>query len=178
MNRFNRFLAAVLAASPLPVLAGECGWVSLFNGENLDGWTPKVSGYPAGENPGDIFRVEDGFLTVSYEAFDAFDSAQTDSDAGIRTLNPPTNFAASDGVSEMEVVLAGGETRDHTVPLPRPTGVTIELRSWRGERVFSADVVSVRMRDEASPTVLFPGATRLHGTASGRIAALVRLPAP
>ncbi len=48
-------------------------WVSLFNGKDLTGWTPKVTGYEAGENPGDIFRVEDGLLTVSYDGFDKFE---------------------------------------------------------------------------------------------------------
>src|SRR4051794_33937062 len=31
----------------------EEGWVSLFNGKDLEGWTPKVKGYPAGENAED-----------------------------------------------------------------------------------------------------------------------------
>ncbi|MGA1205332.1 MAG: 3-keto-disaccharide hydrolase [Opitutales bacterium] len=47
-------------------------WISLFNGENLDGWVIKVTGYEVGENPGNLFRVEDGLLTVSYDAFETF----------------------------------------------------------------------------------------------------------
>ena len=43
----------------------EKGWISLFNCKHLDGWTPKIKGYPAGENYADIFRVEDGVLKVS-----------------------------------------------------------------------------------------------------------------
>jgi hypothetical protein len=53
-----------------PSTAGN--WISLFNGKNLDGWVVKVKGAPVGENPGNIFRVEDGLLTVSYDAFDDF----------------------------------------------------------------------------------------------------------
>ena len=49
-------------------------WVSLFNGEDLAGWIPKIRGYAAGENFGDTFRVQDGLLTVSYEHYDSFDS--------------------------------------------------------------------------------------------------------
>ncbi|MCB1120318.1 MAG: DUF1080 domain-containing protein [Verrucomicrobiae bacterium] len=49
-------------------------WRSLFNGKNLDGWTVKVTGYELGENPGNIFRVENGLLKTSYEAFDSFDN--------------------------------------------------------------------------------------------------------
>lgn len=47
-------------------------WFPLFNGENLEGWVPKISGYPLGENFGETFRVEDSLLTVSYEQYDAF----------------------------------------------------------------------------------------------------------
>ena len=25
-------------------------WLELFNGRNLDGWTPKIKGYPVGED--------------------------------------------------------------------------------------------------------------------------------
>ena len=47
-------------------------WTSIFNGKDLDGWTVKVRGSKVGENPGNVFRVEDGLLTVSYDAFDEF----------------------------------------------------------------------------------------------------------
>jgi hypothetical protein len=47
-------------------------WIELFNGKNLDGWTPKIKGYDLGENFGDTFRVEDGLLKVGYEAYDVF----------------------------------------------------------------------------------------------------------
>jgi hypothetical protein len=49
------------------------GWTSIFNGKNLDGWTPKIQGFAAGENPGNIFSVKDGVIKVSYEAFEKFD---------------------------------------------------------------------------------------------------------
>ena len=45
----------------------EDGWIALFNGKNLDGWTPKIKGYPLGENFADTFRVEDGLLKVRYD---------------------------------------------------------------------------------------------------------------
>lgn len=48
-------------------------WVPLFNGRDLDGWTPKFAGHPLGVNLLDTFRVEDGLLTVSYENYDTFD---------------------------------------------------------------------------------------------------------
>jgi hypothetical protein len=47
-------------------------WISIFNGKNLDGWIPKVTGYKSGENPLQGFKVEDGILKVNYNNFAAF----------------------------------------------------------------------------------------------------------
>jgi hypothetical protein len=71
-------LAALLVA-PL-ALAGHAPaadpsakeWVPLFNGKDLGGWTPKITGYAIGENFGDTFRVEGGVLKVSYDKYDTF----------------------------------------------------------------------------------------------------------
>ena len=52
---------------------GDSAWVDLFNGKDLTGWTAKITGYPAGENFGDTFRVEDGLLKVRYDAYEQFD---------------------------------------------------------------------------------------------------------
>jgi len=67
-------LRCLLAGLPLsfPALGAERPWVKLFNGENLEGWTPKVCGHPCGANPHHTFRVEDGILKVSYEDYDKF----------------------------------------------------------------------------------------------------------
>jgi hypothetical protein len=51
----------------------DSGWISLFNGKDLTGWTPKIKGYPLGENFGDTFRVEKGVLKVSYDQYQQFD---------------------------------------------------------------------------------------------------------
>lgn len=48
-------------------------WVDLFNGNDLNDWTIKFRGYPAGENLADIFGVEDGKLIVNYDDFGEFD---------------------------------------------------------------------------------------------------------
>ena len=42
-------------------------WIQLFNGENLDGWTPKIRYHELGDNFGNTFRVEDGLLKVRYD---------------------------------------------------------------------------------------------------------------
>lgn len=62
------------AADPPPGATERDGseWVSLFNGRDLTGWTPKIRGHPLGEDPYGTFRVEDGLLTVGYEGYDAF----------------------------------------------------------------------------------------------------------
>jgi hypothetical protein len=52
--------------------AGADGWQQLFNGKNLEGWTPKITGYPLGENFGETFRVADGVLRVAYDKYDNF----------------------------------------------------------------------------------------------------------
>jgi hypothetical protein len=51
--------------------AGE-GWKPLFDGRTLDGWTPKIRGFPLGENYRDTFRVKDGAIVVSYDKYDQF----------------------------------------------------------------------------------------------------------
>ncbi|MFM7057410.1 MAG: DUF1080 domain-containing protein [Planctomycetota bacterium] len=43
-------------------------WVPLFNGRDLDGWTPKIRHCEFGDNYHNTFRVEDGLLKVRYEA--------------------------------------------------------------------------------------------------------------
>jgi hypothetical protein len=52
--------------------AGADGWQPLFNGKDLEGWTPKITGYPVGENFGDTFRVTDGVRRVVYDKYDNF----------------------------------------------------------------------------------------------------------
>jgi hypothetical protein len=69
-------LSAALLLAP-PAQGQETkkgGWISLFNGKDLDGWTPKIKGYEAGDNFGNTFRVEDGVLKVSYDQYKTFDN--------------------------------------------------------------------------------------------------------
>lgn len=48
-------------------------WISLFNGEDLTGWTPKFSGEALGVNYRSTFQARDGVLVVSYDAYESFD---------------------------------------------------------------------------------------------------------
>lgn len=47
-------------------------WVSLFNGENLDGWLVKITGYELHDNAFNTFQVDEGVMRVSYAAYDTF----------------------------------------------------------------------------------------------------------
>src|SRR6187431_1685268 len=49
-------------------------WIQLFNGRDLDGWTPKFAKHNLGENFNDTFRVQDGLLQVRYDKWTKFDN--------------------------------------------------------------------------------------------------------
>ena len=67
---------ALGAPSLAPAQATESakteGYIPLFNGKDLEGWTVKIKGYEPGDNFGDTFRVEDGLLKVKYDKYDKF----------------------------------------------------------------------------------------------------------
>ena len=48
------------------------GWVQLFNGQDMNDWRVKITGYPLDENFANTFRVEDGKLKVSYDGYSDF----------------------------------------------------------------------------------------------------------
>jgi enterochelin esterase family protein len=48
-------------------------WIKIFNGKDLNGWIPKVTGYKTGENPLNGIHVENGILKFDYSNFDKFD---------------------------------------------------------------------------------------------------------
>ncbi len=45
-------------------------WVSIFNGKDFTGWTPKFTGSDLGVNYKDTYRVEDGLMKVSYDKWE------------------------------------------------------------------------------------------------------------
>lgn len=48
-------------------------WIQLFNGKDINDWKVKITGYPLNDNFGNTYRVENGILKVSYDAYSAFD---------------------------------------------------------------------------------------------------------
>jgi hypothetical protein len=68
----------ILFALPLLALAGcttvpEPQWQSIFDGETLDGWTPKITGRAVGEDPLKMFVAQDGAIRVSHANYAKFD---------------------------------------------------------------------------------------------------------
>ena len=47
-------------------------WIQLFNGKDMEGWTPKIRYHDLGDNFANTFRVENGVLKVGYEGYDEF----------------------------------------------------------------------------------------------------------
>ena len=53
--------------------SSEGGWITLFNGKDLDGWKIKIAGHELDDNYKNTFRVEDGILKVAYDQYEKFD---------------------------------------------------------------------------------------------------------
>jgi hypothetical protein len=69
-----RLLAALVASGAAFAQTAEPkDWIPLFNGRNLDGWIPKITGHELGDNYAGTFRVENGVLKVSYDGYQDFD---------------------------------------------------------------------------------------------------------
>ncbi|MHC5005407.1 MAG: prolyl oligopeptidase family serine peptidase, partial [Planctomycetota bacterium] len=71
-RKYEEFLLRNLGTGEPAAVAAEDGWIPLFNGTDLTGWTPKFAGHELGVNLHDTFRVEDGVLKVSYDGWDRF----------------------------------------------------------------------------------------------------------
>ena len=85
----SKIIGIVVAASLAGTAFGEGEWIDLFNGKNLDGWIVKTVGSPAGENPWNLFRVEEECLSVSYADLDV---PFKDHFGHIYTANTYTNY--------------------------------------------------------------------------------------
>lgn len=52
--------------------SSESEWQVLFNGKDLQGWTPKIFHHESGDNYANTFRVTDGILAVDYSDYEGF----------------------------------------------------------------------------------------------------------
>lgn len=62
-------IPALLGAAPAP----EAEWVRIFDGKTLNGWTPKIAGRALGEDPLNMFVVQDGAIRVSHANYTKFE---------------------------------------------------------------------------------------------------------
>ena len=62
---------ALVIAAPADAKPGK--WQRIFDGRTLKGWTPKITGAPAGENVGNSFTVANRAIRVTYEGWSKFD---------------------------------------------------------------------------------------------------------
>ena len=69
--RLSAFAALTLSCAT----AQDEKWTSIFNGKDLDGWTPKIQGFALGEDPKKTFIVEDGCIKVSYANYSEWGDA-------------------------------------------------------------------------------------------------------
>ena len=83
--------------------SSDTGWVPLFDGRTLDGWTPKFAQHAIGVNYLDTFRVEDGIIKVSYDKYRVFDQ---------QFGHLYTNVAYSHYVIRLEYLITGRKMAD------------------------------------------------------------------
>ena len=125
-----------------PASSSTEGWIPLFNGTNLDGWTIKIAKRPLGENYADTFRVEDGILKVSYDKYPKFDAQYG---------HLFTNLAYSHYLLRMEYRFTGVKVPDAPGYTNLNSGVMIHAQppqSMRFDQGFPASLEMQFLADE------------------------------
>ena len=89
-------LAALAALTLSCATAQDEKWTPIFNGKDLDGWTPKIQGLALGEDPKKTFIVEDGAIKVSYANYTEW---ATPSATSSTKPSSPTTASASNTAS-------------------------------------------------------------------------------
>lgn len=91
----SKCLATITVACGIGTFLSSCAiqhqqdeWITLFNGENLEGWEVKIHRHDVGVNFGNTFRVIDNELTVSYDQYEDFN----DQFAHLYYKTPFSNF--------------------------------------------------------------------------------------
>jgi hypothetical protein len=112
--------AAALLACASTVSAADAEWHSLFNGKDLDGWTPKIAKHAVGENYADTFRVEDGVIKVYYDKYGKFER---------QFGHLYTNQAYSNYILQLEYKFVGQAIEDSPPWAKLNSGVMIHAQS-------------------------------------------------
>ena len=73
MTSYPAIISTLFVVSACATSAPENDWQTLFDGESLKGWTPKITGEALGEDRNQLFRVEKGELQVSYDSAPTFE---------------------------------------------------------------------------------------------------------
>jgi hypothetical protein len=137
MALFKTVLLAGALAGALCATAEE-GWTSLFNGKDLAGWTPKIKGYPAGENFANTFRVEEGLIKVRY---DGYGGAFKNRFGHLFCTSPFTNY-----VLRVEYRFVGEQLPDGPGWAKRNSGAMIYGQSPESMRVDQDFPVSIEVQ--------------------------------
>lgn len=134
LRLFTLLLATVCLA---PLRAAEEGWIPLFNGKDLTGWTPKFAKHPLGVNFADTFRVEDGILKVAYDRYGKFDK---------QFGHLYTNLPYSRYILRLEYLFTGEPMADAPEWAGRNSGVMIHAASPISMSLMQEWPVSMEMQ--------------------------------
>lgn len=115
----------------------EDGWIQLFNGKDLTGWTVKVAKHPLGENYADTFRVEDGVIKVAYDKYPTFD---------MQFAHLYTNHAYSRYVLRLEYRFTGKAPADAPHWAKLNSGVMLHCQSPLSLRLDESFPVSMEFQ--------------------------------
>lgn len=72
LSLFVLLLVSCSNQSQISETTSQEEWIELFNGQNLDGWTVKLTHHELGENYANTFRVENGHLINRYDGYEEF----------------------------------------------------------------------------------------------------------
>lgn len=69
---FAATLLALVSCSSSPKKDAEKGWITLFNGKDMNDWMVKIHHYEEGDNFGQTFRVDSNMIRVRYDKYGDF----------------------------------------------------------------------------------------------------------
>ncbi len=119
-------------------------WQSLFNGQDLSGWTTKIHHYEVGDNYENTFRAEDGIIKVRYDQYqgdfnDRFGHLYFDQPFGYFHLKLEYRFVGTlhPGAPSYTLLNSGVmfHSQDpHTMPKEQNWPISVEMQFLAGVR--------------------------------------------